>query len=106
MIGRTTAINATMQRSGDGATVKHNEDNKSIVNQMNAQQMGKKEQMHKAENVVKKEDAEFNQEKYDAKEKSKNEYFLSGQKKKSKKKNEENDGVVIVKHCGGFDVKI
>lgn len=105
MIGRTAAIQATMQRSDDSALVRKNEENKNLVNQTNAQQVNEKEIQEKHENVVKKDNADYNSEQYDAKEKGKGEYLLSPKKKK-KKIDDEEDGVVRIKHSGGFDVKI
>lgn len=105
MIGRTTAIQATMQRSDESALVRKNEENKALVNQSNAQKINEKEVQEKYENVVKKDNADYNNEKYDAKEKGKGEYLLM-QKKKKKKRDDEEDGVVKIKHSGGFDVKI
>ena len=106
MIGRTVALQATMQRSGDEATVKHNEANKSLVNQMNAQNVNQKDVMRRNTEVVKKENADYNNEKFDAKEKGKGEYIINKQKKKKKEEDEE-DGRVIIKNGGaGFDMKI
>jgi hypothetical protein len=104
MIGRTTAVQGIMQRSTDEAAMKHSEDSKSVVNQLNAHQLGEKEVLQKSQEVIKKDDADYNQENYDAKEKGKGEYLFTPKKKK--KQNEEDDGKVIIKGTGGFDVKI
>lgn len=104
MIGRTTAIQGTMQRSDESALIRKNEENRPLVDQSNAQKLNEKEVQEKYENVVKKDNADYNSEKYDAKEKGKGEYPLL--KKKKKQKKEEEDGVVKIKHSGGFDVKI
>lgn len=105
MIGRTVAIQGTMQRSGEEASLKQAQDNKSSVNQMNAQVAAEKNELHKAIDVVSKENADYNQQKYDAKEKGKNEYL--GTMVKKKKKKDEEDGKVIVKgNSGNFDLKI
>lgn len=104
MIGRTTAIQGMMQRSDESALIRKNEENRPLVNQSNAQKLNEKEVQEKYENVVKKDNADYNNEKYDAKEKGKGEYLLL--KKKKKQKKDEEDGVVRIKHSGGFDVKI
>lgn len=106
MIGRVTALNGTMQRSGDEAIARQAEQNKSILNQAQAQQTVQKGQMQKVQTVNKKEDVEYNQEKYDAKEKGKGEYFSNKKKKKEEKASEEEDGKVIIKSTGNFDIKI
>ena len=106
MIGRVTALNGTMQRSGDEATARQAEQNKSILNQAQAQQTVQKGQMQKIQTVNKKEDVEYNQEKYDAKEKGKGGYFSNKKKKKEEKASEEEDGKVIIKSTGNFDIKI
>ena len=54
---------------------------------------------------ITKDNADYNQENYDAKEKSNGEYLLT-LKKKKKKQQEEEDGRVVIKQGGGFDVKI
>lgn len=105
MIGRTVAVQGTMQRSTEEAAMKHNEDNKSVVNQMNAHQVLEKTAEQKAKDVNTKDNADYNQENYDAKEKSNGEYLLT-LKKKKKKQQEEEDGRVVIKQGGGFDVKI
>ena len=62
--------------------------------------------MRKNTEVVKKENADYNNEKFDAKEKGKNEYFIN-KKNKKKKEEEDTDGRVIIKTGGGgFDMKI
>ena len=94
MIGRTTAIQGMMQRSDESALIRKNEENRPLVDQSNAQKLNEKEVQEKYENVVKKDNADYNSEKYDAKEKEK------------KQKKDEEDGVVRIKHSGGFDVKI
>lgn len=104
MIGRTTAIQGTLQRSDESALIRKNEENRALVDQSNAHKVNEKEVQEKYENVVKKDNADYNSEKYDAKEKGKGEYLIL--KKKKQKKDEEEDGVVRIKHSGGFDVKI
>lgn len=108
MIGRVVQLNATVQRSGDEAAIKHNEVNKSMVNQMNASSINQKEVMRKNTEVVKKDNADYNNQKYDAKEKGKGEYFINKKKNQNNKnQEEEEDGKVIIKSGGGgFDMKI
>lgn len=96
-----------VQRSQDVTTLKTQEDGKANLDQSNLFSNHMKELQHKQENVIKKEDVEYHQEKYDAKEKSKNEYEKDRQKKKNKKsKEEKDDGVVAIKEKKSFDVSI
>lgn len=104
MIGRTSLVQGTMQRSMDGAQVKQHEDNQSTVNQMNANHTVQKEVQIKSETVIKKDDADFNQGSFDAKEEGKNKYYEDNKKKK--KQDDNDDGVVTPKHIGSFDMKI
>lgn len=53
MIGRTTAIQGTMQRSDESALIRKNEENRPLVDQSNAQKLNEKEVQEKYENVVK-----------------------------------------------------
>lgn len=105
MIGRTVAIQGTMQRSGDEAASKQQLDNKSVTSQMNAANVVEKHVMEKTNDVVSKENAGGSNEKFDAKEKGKNEYL--GTVIKKKKKKEEEDGKVTIKgNVSNFDMKI
>lgn len=93
-----------LQRSQDFSNIKQNQDMKPAVEQANIQVATKKEEIKKNEQVVKQEDTRFGENKFDAKEKGKNEYTNIFAKKK--KKEEETDGVVKVKTAQRFDAKI
>ncbi len=98
-------MQATVQRTQDMSGIKHQEDNKAYVAQSNAQTTLKKEVEHRLQDVRKKDDADYNQQKYDAKEKGKNEYF-SQKKREDKDDSEDEDGKVILKKRATFDMKV
>lgn len=100
---RPVEMQGMVQRSQDVTGIKANQDNKSNVDQTNIFGNHIKELQQKQENVVKKEDADYNEQKYDAKDKGKNEY--EGSQKKRQKKKEE-DGKVEIKGQTNFDVRI
>lgn len=97
-------LNHAMTRTQDYATMKHNEDMKGVVSQSNFQINMKKEDESKMTQVRKKDEAEYNQRKFDAREKGDNEY--SGNGGKSKKTPQEPQDKVTVKQFHHFDVTI
>lgn len=101
---RPVEMQGNIQRSSDMTTIKHNEDAKGQIDQSNFQTQFHKEIEAKSEQVTKQDNAESKQNKFDAKEKGSNEY--SDTKKQQKKKEEQNDGKVVIKNRGSFDIKI
>ncbi|MEG1848025.1 MAG: hypothetical protein RRX92_00730 [Lachnospiraceae bacterium] len=98
-------MNGAITRTQDYTTVKHNEDNKSMLDQSNIQTQFHKEVDVKTTQVHHAEDTENPKQKYDAKEKGHGQYEGDGgQKKKSTK--EETEGRVIIKGQTSFDIKI
>lgn len=103
-------LNTAMTRIQDYATQKHNEDQKSTVQQSQVQNQLHKELASDMKQVVKTDQTEYqnrtmyHNKKFDAKEKGSNSY--SGDGGKHRKKDEKSDGKVIVKKQGGFDIKI
>ena len=106
MIVRPVVIQGTVQNSQNMTSVKHGEDVKPMVEQSNMAVSTQKEVQQKAENVIKKDDVNQGKEKFDAKEKGKNEYYSVKVKKKKQSTGDSGDGTVIVKNKGSFDVKI
>lgn len=102
MIIRPVEVQGIVQRSQDMGQLKQNEDIKGYVDQSNIQTVVQKEQELKHESVVKKENADKKEDKYDAKEKGNGEY--SGGNRRQKRKQDE--GKVILKGTTAFDVKI
>ena len=99
-------LNHAMTRTQDYATLKHNEDNKTFVDQTNFTNKLSKEVSDLMNQVRKKDDVQNNEQKFDAKEKGSNEY--QDNRKNQNKKGEEldSDGKVIVKKMSHFDVQI
>ena len=101
-------LQGTITRAQDYTTIKHNEDNKGMVDQSNFQT-----QFHKTvENKVTKDhqgdNTENGKKNYDSKEKGNGEYSGDGGRQRRKNKDKENDidGRVLLKGIGRFDAKI
>ena len=105
MIVRPVVLQGTVQNSQNMTSVKHGEDAKPMVQQANVAVSTQKEVKQKSENVIRKDDVDKGNEKFDAKEKGKNEYY-SVKVKKKKNDDSSDDGKVAVKNTGTFDVKI
>lgn len=105
MIVRPVVLQGTVQNSQNMTSVKHGEDAKPMVQQANIAVSTQKEVQQKSENVIRKDDVDKGNEKFDAKEKGKNEYY-SVKVKKKKNDVSGDEGKVVVKNKGSFDVKI
>lgn len=97
-------FNGSVSRMQDISSIKHNEDTKGMVDQTNFQNTFNREIDSKVNQVHHSDDIESRQQKHDAKEKGKNQYMGDGGKKRVGKKPQ--DGRVIAKSTGGFDMKI
>jgi len=109
MIVRPVVIQGTVQNSQNMTSIKHGEDAKPMVEQANIAATTQKEVQQKSENVIRKDDVANGKEKFDAKEKGKNEYYsVKVKKKKDETMNiaSNDEGKVIVKSTGSFDMKI
>lgn len=106
MMIKPAMMQATVQRTQDMTGIKQQEDNKAYMAQSNAQATVKKEVEHKLQDVHEKDNADYNQQKYDAKEKGKNEYFSQNKKGKDEEDSDEEDGKVILKKRASFDMKV
>lgn len=93
---------ATVARTQDFSTIKHNEDNRSAMTQISMGQQEDKNLKLRSQQVVKKEETKWQQKKFDAKEKGDNQYGGDGGKKRSRNQNEQR----INKVHQGFDMKI
>lgn len=102
MIVRPGVVHGVIQRNVDVSQVKQNEDMKGFVDQSNIQVAEKKANEIKHETVVKQDNADKKQNKFDAKEKGNNEYYGNG----SQKRKRQEEGKVTLKGKSGFDVKI
>ena len=97
-------LNNAMTRTNDYITIKHNEDNKNVVDQSNFQNTMNREMEMKTNTVERKDNAEFFNRQFDAKEKGSNEYAGNGGK--DRKKKEEPTEKVTVKGMSHFDISI
>ena len=103
-------LNHAMTRIQDYTTQKHNEDQKGVVQQSHAQIKFDKELEQDIRKVVKtnqeeyQNKAQYQNKRFDAKEKGSNQYFGDGGQQKKKKK--ETDGRVTPKKPSGFDIRI
>ena len=78
----------TISRAQDYTTIKHNEDNKGIVDQSNFQTQFHKAVENKATQVHKGDDTEKGNTKYDAKEKGNGSYAGDGGRRRKKEEKE------------------
>ena len=93
----------SLTRTQDYTTIKHNEDNKGLVNQANIGQQIQKDTEQRAKEVRSGDNAEWHERKFDAKDKGDNEYSGDGgQRRKREEKTEQ----VIVNGHRSFDIKI
>lgn len=99
-------MNGAVQRTQDYATVKHNENNRTINDQANFQAQFSKQVEEKSTQVKRGDDAQNPNQRQDAKEKGKNEYFGDGGKRRRKGNDNSRDDKVIRKNSSGFDMKI
>ena len=100
-------LQGTITRAQDYTAIKHNEDNKGIVDQSNFQTQFHKAVENKVTQVHKGDDTEKGNTKYDAKEKGKGQYSGDGGKHRKKDQDSDDiDGKVILKGIGRFDMKI
>ena len=106
MIVRPVVLQGTVQNSQNVTGIKHAEDIKPSVEQANIAATTQKEVQQKAENVIRKENINKEQQKFDAKEKGSNEYVSVKVKKKVKTVTTDDEEKVIVKNQSGFDIKI
>lgn len=90
----------TMTRTQDFTAIKQNEDNKAAMTQMTMGQQEDKAIKQRSQKVVQKEETQWHQRKFDAKEKGDNQYSGDGGKKRRE------TGQVVVKGQQGFDVKV
>mgnify|MGYP003294699164 CR=1 FL=1 len=103
-------LNHAMTRVQDYTTQKHHEDQRGVVQQTQAQDKFNKELNQDIRQVVKTNQDEYQNKtqyqnkKFDAREKGSNQYAGDGGSKR--KKDKETDGKVILKTTSGFDIRI
>ena len=94
---------ATISRSQDYTTIKHNEDNKGMVDQANFGAQVQKTVEQQTREVTSKEDPEWRENRPDAKEKGNGQYSGDGGSRRKKQQPKER---MVVKGQGGFDFKV
>ena len=103
-------LNQAMTRIQDYTTQKHNEDQRGVVQQNQAQDKFNKELNQDIRQVIKTNQDEYQNrtnyqnKKFDAREKGSNQY--NGDGGKQRKKDEKSEGRVIPKMTSGFDIRI
>ncbi|HKM20612.1 MAG TPA: hypothetical protein VJZ01_01035 [Lachnospiraceae bacterium] len=98
-------VNGIISRTQDVSSIRHNEENKNMVDQNHFQNKFAQEVDQNIRTVHQSDDSDKSNTRHDAREKGKNEYRGDGGKNK-KKKEPEQDGHVSVKGYSGFDIKI
>ena len=98
-------LNVTVSRVQDYTTIKHHEDMRPNIQQMDLSKSNIKEADRKADSVDKKDEANNEQKKQDAKEQGSNKYYGDGGKNRPGAKIPK-EGTVVKKAQGGFDFRI
>ncbi len=98
-------LQGQVTRAQDFTTIKHNEDNKVAVEQTNIQRQFDQNVDIRLRQVNRSDQAENQEKRFDAKEKGNGTYSGDGGKRRKKEEKEE-DGKVVLKGRGGFDMKI
>lgn len=96
-------IQGQVTRAQDFTTVKHNEDNKGLVDQSNFQRQFENHVDNKLRQVRHGERTENEGKRFDAKDKGNGDYQGDGG---SRRRQKVKDGRVVLKGQGGFDMKI
>ncbi|MBR6626904.1 MAG: hypothetical protein IKL04_02845 [Lachnospiraceae bacterium] len=92
----------TISRSQDLTMLKQNADNKGMIDQSNLGQQMQKEVEQRTKEVRSGDNTQWHSEKFDAKEKGKNEYAGDGGRRRRK----QNEDKVVVKGRSSFDMKV
>lgn len=96
-------LNGTIQQTHDVLQNQNKEVQKGLVDQGNIYVQEHKKEQQKARQVVHSDESRFREERFDAKEKGHGNYQGDGGKKRRRSSD---DGQVVLKPEGGFDVKI
>ncbi len=96
----------SITRTQDYTTIKQNEDNKGMLQQTNIGQQFQKDTEQKTREVRKGDDTQWQNKKFDAKDKGSNEYSGNGGTKRRNPNNKDKVEQVIVNGHRGFDMKV
>ena len=94
----------SLTRTQEYTTIKQQEDNKGFVNQTNIGQQLEKKTEQLAREVNSSDHAQWQNKKFDSREKGSNEYSGDGGKKRREQKDKQEQ--VVIKGHQGFDMKI
>ena len=97
-------LQGQISRAQDFTTIKHQEDNKGLVDQSNYQRQVNQKEV-RAHQVQQGDRAENEGKRFDAKEQGNGTYQGDGGRRRKKDEKKE-DGKVTLKGYGGFDIKI
>lgn len=98
-------IQGQITRAQDFTSIKHNEDTRGAVEQANVSNQFSKQVENQVTRVNRRDQPEYYNKKFDAKDKGSNEYSGDGGGRRGKKKEEkEPDGKVLIKGVGNFDI--
>lgn len=103
---RPVVINGMIQRTDDISTLKHQQDNKPMVEQHNLQSQVAKREDKLSHQVMTSEDSAKADTHADAREEGKNAYFFRKKSQKNKIEEQPQDRVVKKNASGGFDMKV
>lgn len=94
-----------VQRTPEYGQIKHEQDSRPMVEQQNIGHMQQRQTERAAKQIIKKDNAtDFKENRHDAREKTKGIFFDI--RKQKNKETEEDDGKVIPKTNGHFDMRI
>ena len=96
----------SINRTQDFSIMKHQEDFKPIVDQVNIQGKIEKDVNEKLTQVRQADNADKNEKKFDAKDKGDNQYYGDGGKNRKKSNGQKDAGRVVLKNGGSFDMKV
>lgn len=98
-------LQGQLTRAQDFTNIKHNEDNKALVDQSNFQRQFDQSVETRIRQVHQSDRAENEGKRFDAKEKGNGHYAGDGGQKR-KKEEKEKDGKVVLRGRSSFDIKI
>ena len=99
-------IQGQITRAQDFTTIKHHEDKRGMVEQANVSEQFSKVIENQMTKVYRGDKSEYQNKKFDAKEKGSNEYTGDGGRRGKKKEKQEADGKVLLKGTRNFDVSM
>lgn len=95
-----------LSRSHEVSNLKQNEDNKPLADQQNIQHLVHKDVQRASKEVVKKNDADYHQTNYDAKEKGRGQEYEDRRRNTKQSQHEVKDRIIKKGETRPFDIKI